>query len=219
MNREQTCEATRARLSGLLDGDLPEAERERAEAHVAACTGCAAELDALRGLVRDLSALPTEMEPDEDLWPELAARLPRRARRGSSAAVTGRVWLALAASFVIVASLAIAWRRSAIEPGGADPGWVAQLEAHAEYERAAGQLMKALDARRSELSPETVAEIERNLSLIDEALGRTRQALAADPASGPVAEMHVALHEQKLSLLQSAALLPADRSVQPASPR
>jgi len=45
-----TCGWVRGRLSRLLDGELPEAQRRAAERHLAGCTACRAEREALRAL-------------------------------------------------------------------------------------------------------------------------------------------------------------------------
>ena len=45
------CEKTRENLDAYLDGELDEREKAAVEEHLAACTGCAAELERLRRLV------------------------------------------------------------------------------------------------------------------------------------------------------------------------
>lgn len=49
-------------LQALLEGELPVAERARAEEHLGSCAGCAAELDGWRSLFERLDALP-ELAP------------------------------------------------------------------------------------------------------------------------------------------------------------
>ncbi len=68
------CTHCRPLLAALAGGDLPAAQRERCQAHVAACRGCAqhlAELQATVGLLRRVGQ-------SEPLPPDFAAALHRR---------------------------------------------------------------------------------------------------------------------------------------------
>jgi hypothetical protein len=59
----------RERLSALLDGELPDAERARVERHLSSCAACRAELEELRRTVELLRGLPSV-----DVPPELTRR-------------------------------------------------------------------------------------------------------------------------------------------------
>lgn len=58
------------RLTALIDGELGNAERDRALSHLAACDSCRAEADALRRLKRRIGAL-TDPRPSGDLMTAL----------------------------------------------------------------------------------------------------------------------------------------------------
>jgi anti-sigma factor RsiW len=84
------------RLSGLIDGELNGAERDRVHAHLARCVTCRAEAKELRELKRRMSAL-RDVASDDELTRRLVAiaepgdpvpsrRRARRARRGRSPA-------------------------------------------------------------------------------------------------------------------------------------
>ncbi|MBN2207257.1 MAG: zf-HC2 domain-containing protein [Candidatus Aminicenantes bacterium] len=73
-----TCDAIRDLFSGLLDGELPAAERARIEAHLTACADCR-ELWTLLVENRDALAAFPEVEPSPALQARLAAVVaPRR---------------------------------------------------------------------------------------------------------------------------------------------
>lgn len=63
--------------------------------------------------------------------------------------------------------------------------------------------------RRSQLDPATISVIERNLTVIDDAIAQCKLALAKDPASRFLMESLNNALETKVELLRTAALLPA----------
>lgn len=71
------------------------------------------------------------------------------------------------------------------------------------------QLQSVLAERRQELDPETIRVVEDNLKVIDNAVRQARAALAADPASGFLADHLNKTLEKKAGLLRTVALLPA----------
>ncbi|HKV52875.1 MAG TPA: zf-HC2 domain-containing protein [Gemmatimonadaceae bacterium] len=77
------------------------------------------------------------------------------------------------------------------------------------YAREIAELDSIVRDRRSHLDSSTVAVIEKNLHIIDQAIAQSRAALARDPNSG---FLHHQLNDalnQKISLLRTVALLPA----------
>jgi hypothetical protein len=79
----------------------------------------------------------------------------------------------------------------------------------AAYEGEIGALRNIIETRRSDLDSSTVAVLEKNLKLIDQAIAESKAALAADPASTFLAEQVSRAYDTKLELLRSAALLPS----------
>lgn len=77
------------------------------------------------------------------------------------------------------------------------------------YAREIAELDSIARDRRSHLDTSTVAVIEKNLHIIDQAIAQSRAALSRDPNSG---FLHHQLNDalnQKISLLRTVALLPA----------
>jgi len=100
-------------LHDLVDGTLPPAARAAVNAHLAACTGCAARLARLHRLMEAVAGMPRELTPPRDGWPEVRAALavsssaapgPRRERVARR--VAPRATLANRARFLALAAAA-----------------------------------------------------------------------------------------------------------------
>jgi hypothetical protein len=78
----------------------------------------------------------------------------------------------------------------------------------AVYGREIDRLRRIIDERRVLLDTATVGVIERNLTIIDQAIRESRAALARDPASALLNERLNTALEQKVELLRAAVLLP-----------
>jgi negative regulator of sigma E activity len=82
--------------------------------------------------------------------------------------------------------------------------------ADAQYDAAVVDLEKALKAGRGKLDPSTVAVVEHNLQIIDQAISQARQALAGDPANTYLSSHLVETRRRKLDLLRRATALTTD---------
>ena len=134
--------------------------------------------------------------------------------------------LALAASLLIAVSAGVAYvaaGRVLTRPPVLEDPIQAQAEpmmppsadigmanfADAQFDQAVSDLEHILIEQRDELDPRTVVIIERNLTVIDEAIRQARAALDADPAN-PFLNSHLAdARRRKLDLLRKATTLPA----------
>lgn len=205
-----TCKDVSDRLDDYLDGALSRDAREELEAHLGGCAACSREAEALRGIVDGAAALAREIPPRRDLWPGIEARLGRRGVFVSPSvlAVAAAVIVALTATLTLVVS------RPAEAPGplllpDAEPTRVALrapgrgvLEAEAEFERAAAELLVELESRREQLSPDTVLAVEQNLRDIDIALREIREALHEDPANQGLVGLLGSAHRKKIRMLE-----------------
>src|SRR5262249_52895243 len=77
--------------------------------------------------------------------------------------------------------------------------------ADAQYDAAVIDLEKALKQGRGRLDTSTVAIVEHNLQIIDQAISQAREALAADPANTYLSSHLVEARRRKLDLLRRAA--------------
>jgi len=79
--------------------------------------------------------------------------------------------------------------------------------AEGEYSRAIGELLQAVDAQRSRLSPETIRTVDRSLAVIDSAIAEARNALVADPNNATLVDLLSASYQRKLDLLRRTSEL------------
>jgi anti-sigma factor RsiW len=202
------CPEMEVRLNEYVDGTLAARERAAVEAHLADCAGCRAAIVELRALVTAAAALPTSIAPQRNLWTTIEARIVQRATWNVQ-----RVWwnvqrlwwrAALAAAALLVIALGL-YRlvppsTALYRPAG--QGWAG---VQADFDRASGELGRALALERHRLRPETVALLERNLEIIDAAIAESRAALARDPANAELRGLFAAAYRHKVELLRWAA--------------
>ncbi len=202
-NPNEICLMIRARLDDYLDDALEPCERAEVATHLEVCGECRAERDDLQRIVAAAAALPREATPEHDLWPEIAPRLVgrRAARPGRTLFLAA---LPLAAALLVTVTAVLVQRF----PAGPSPTAAAAVDgadsiaaAEAEYERAARELTAALEAQRATLPPSTRATLERNLAVIDQALGDVRQALQRDPGNPAWARLLLDAERQRVEVL------------------
>lgn len=220
-------------LNDLIDDELDAAARAAVERHLAGCAECRAEVAALRDVLNGAVTLPESIEPSRDLWPAIAAEYEAtRAATPLSVSAGGErtlqtLWrlrapLAAAATVVLLlgsggtyllmrgaepAAPAVATTTSpAVDPAVRT---VAAFPGEPDYERAIGELRAALAARSNDLDPQTVATVERNLRIVDTAIGEAQAALAADPGNGALTRTLSDTYRTKIQLLRRAVELPA----------
>lgn len=221
------------RLSEYLDGELADAERAGLEAHLTACGECDATLAELRRVVTRAGALE-ERPPAADLWPAIAARIGLGPDR---VAVRRGAWrrrfaftvpqLAAASLTLVAASAGLVWLALRGSPGSGPAAaagpvsrplvvqrvdWMPKVEGSADA--AVAELRAALaEARRSgRLDSATVADVERNLAVIDSAIAEAKRALETDPGSAYLNHHLAETYRRKLGLLRQATRLVTPRT-------
>ena len=215
------CHEWTDRFDEFLDGRLDAVEAEDLQAHIAGCPSCAAELESIREL-RDLAAaLPRSLEPSRDLWPGIDARISEakvvRGRFGR------RAILAAAAAVVIVSSVVTAYFigrsqavATAVLPVVVESGPSEVVLASFEglgvnnYLDTRTELLDALEARKHELSGETMDVVMENLLLIDQAMDRIAEALGEDPENEFLMKQLAGAYRRQIDLLQRAVRMPAE---------
>jgi anti-sigma factor RsiW len=92
--------------------------------------------------------------------------------------------------------------------GAADFARVERVSmADAQYDAAVADLEKALKAGRGRLDASTIAIVEHNLQIIDQAINQAREALVGDPANSYLSGHLVEARRRKLDLLRRATAL------------
>lgn len=232
MTHEQTLEL----LDDYVGGELAPREERDVRRHLMQCDACRAEEQALRMLLDEAAALPEDIAPPRDLWqgiaPRLEARVPAPAEPVEEVRTIGPRpvrplpwWMLAAASVALVVTTALATLRfsdggddgrttvlasqPAQPPAGtpANTALASFRPAEEEYEKAIADLQGVLQTRRDQLAPQTVATLEENLRVIDEAIRESRAALAADPNSPELARMLTDTYDAKLNVLRRAVSL------------
>lgn len=209
------CENYRRWMNDAVDGDLRPDFSERLETHLTECPECRQQMDDFRLLVAAAAKLPGEKEPARDLWPGIEGRMPVVP---SSNKGVRRVTLAVAALVVAAVGLSV-WRvqgPQAVMAPQADLGVVeagnraASLDGvRMEYRLAREELLAVIQARRTEVSPETLEIIENNLALIDQAIDEIEKVLAVSPGEGRL-DRHLRLaYARQIELLRWAARIPS----------
>ena len=218
------CQDVLERIDLYLDSGMAATEKEAFSAHLAVCESCRLEVEETRELRDRAAALPRSLEPERDLWPEIEARISReKIVRGAFSQRVRPVLKAAAAVLVLAGSVTVAFligRGQAVGPEARldhrDRTGGAQLASHAvravesDFAAARDQLLAALEARRSELSPETYDTVMHNLAIIDQAIAGIDAALAEHPESPRLTRQLAVAHRQQIDLLERAVRLPAE---------
>jgi anti-sigma factor RsiW len=219
-------------INDYVDAALDPAARAEVERHVAACLECRRLVDDLRELRREARAL-APMTPPPRAWTEIDRAL--RSKKGLSGFLTGSgarratvYWFAAAATVVMATAVGVRYLTSvrpsapsvATAPaasGGAsasaDNRELAKsveddlLQAEQHYQRAITGLEQIANAEKGELDPQTAATLQKNLSVIDQAINESRAALKAQPTSEPAQQSLLDSFRTKISLLQDTVAL------------
>jgi anti-sigma factor RsiW len=218
------------RLERWLAGEASADDERALAAEAAADPALAAELSAHREVAARLRALPRELAPARDLFPEIARRTQSATGVGPlrSAALfpplpRAAVRLALAAS--LLAALALGWSlRAKIEPrtvvvettaprAAAPPAPSVARTAYAatgrEFDAIRDELRRAIDQRRDSLPPETRRLVFESLETIERAIGEIEAALAAAPTDPELARTYISYRQREIDLLRQANRLAA----------
>ena len=216
-----------ARLNDYLDGELDADAEADVSRHLAECATCRGDVERLRRVVTAAAALDDTIEPARDLWTRIDARIDAAAsveldawRDRSPRGLWGhRYQLAAAATLLVIAAstgtllLVRQADRSAPVAAAPTPDAAAvrlvSVPGQADYVRAIQELDALLRARQDQLDPLTVAVVEQNMAIIDQAIRETQSALASDPANGDLNRAVSAAYKTKINLLRRAVELPA----------
>lgn len=108
------CNEIEIRLNDYLDGVLSVDESVEVEKHLESCLSCRGELLRLRNLMAETAALPKELAPKRDLWPQIEGRIASTKQAASYSFFGIRltrkaVTMAVAAAVMLVAA-GIFWK-------------------------------------------------------------------------------------------------------------
>ncbi len=211
-------------LVDLVDGRLDPAEQRDVERHLEACAECRALVIDLRS-IRAAAFMLDRREPPAGVWNRLqsavaAEPLPRARVQLMPTRQNWPVWLAAAAVLTLATTIGL-WplvSRSASSGGetvAADaPAEVTVESVTAEFEAAEKHYQKAIDDLQTiankdtgELDPQVAAVLQKNLTVIDQAITESRAALRVQPSSTNAQDGLFDALRSKVALLQQTVEL------------
>jgi hypothetical protein len=193
-------------LSEYVDDGLAPAAQAGVATHVASCAECRATVEAFLGLTSAARALPP-IDAPRGAWPHIERELrPYRAHRRA-------VWPWLAAAAALILATFIGFKIAAPRRLPAAPaGSAAEVEANlanAEqfYQKALVGLEQIANDGKGALDPQTASTLEKNLTVIDQAISESRAALRAQPTSEPAQASLLESFKSKITLLSDTVAL------------
>jgi anti-sigma factor RsiW len=226
-----TCQDFSDAIAEFVDGSLDPAAQRDLERHVEGCPACRALVADLKSIQAAAFTLD-RVELPPHLLPALHARLaeepaPTRGRLVAfPASRAARIaWLSAAAALMAITTAGILSLTRPEVPHADDPvasatpapttdpdAAVASVQAELQlatehYERAIQQLEQIARSDDGALDPQVAAVFQRNLQVIDQAIGESRAALQTQPASADVQESLFDAMKSKVALLQQTVEL------------
>jgi anti-sigma factor RsiW len=215
-----SCEQFEPQIGELVDGTLDGAPRHALEAHLSTCPTCAR-------LVDDL--LVVRRAPPARLKPRVEDAVARDRHARQSKGPWRRFVLPLTAAAVIVLAVAAGLllksgadapatpQTTATTPVPVDPETATEAEligsVEAELQQTERHLERAvtglevLARDRQTLDPQVAAEVQKNMLVIDRAIGESRAALRTDPLSAEAQDSLFEAFRAKIALLQDTVAL------------
>ena len=204
MNHEWTCDRIDEYLDSYLDDTLAPGDRQAVERHLTGCPECAAAAAKTRRLLGAARALPREMAPARDLWPEIAARIGAGARVESHVTAPA-LWAGLLAAVLAVLVVVTGLLAPAGDPARTAGGRGADVPAGDGVQPvlAAAAIVTAIEAEtqqparaaarvaRAGADPAVgiwLADLERGRAVVDEAVAQLRTAYLMNPDDPALAQ-------------------------------
>jgi anti-sigma factor RsiW len=224
-------------LNDYVDGSLGPVERHGVDQHLAACAACRQLVEDLRDILKTAGELELREPPvrawsrlERAIKLEDANGVARRLQPSGASAGPAQAahyrtyltWLAAAAALVLATVVGMRYtpqttgtRPDAAPAAGATiaAGDAAQSietelrQAESHYENAIKGLEAIANSEQSALDPRTAATLQKNLAVIDQAIGESRAAVRAQPASEPAQQSLIEGFKTKIGLLQDTVAL------------
>jgi anti-sigma factor RsiW len=219
------CERYEDDIHRLIDGSLDPPARRELEGHLRTCDRCAATADDLRR-VRALAGSLERLQPPPGAWDRIAQQTvtPPRGRLLWMARAKRVVMpLATAACLVLAVGFVYMLKRPvpAVTQSTGQPSAPGNTENRAalagsveaelrqaalHYENAIRGLETLAKDQRG-MDPQVAATLQKNLQLIDQAIGESRAALAREPVSQPAQQSLFEAFRTKIAFLQDTIAL------------
>ena len=213
-----TCDRCHALVDDYVDGTLSANDLKAIEAHLAECDACramAADFGAIRRSARELEPCV----PPPHVWAKLATSFEAQGRRRAVGwrplAMAATLVLLVAGTSWILVQLSSPTRSdsSALATTSAtDPELAQSVEtelklAEEHYQKAIAGLEQITRTESTALDPQVAAVLQKNLEVIDQAIGESRAALQTQPTSDVAQESLFEALRNKVALLQDTVVL------------
>jgi len=222
------CEDLNEALVDLVDGRLDGAGQRTVERHLEGCGNCRALVEDLRS-IRAAAFMLDRREPKAETWSNVKAAIAAEpAPRGrlldmGRGGVNWPVWLGAAAALILATVIGLLPLMNRTPPphddttqgAGGDPAPEVTVESvTAEFEAAEKHYQKAIDDLQTiankdtgELDPQVAAVLQKNLTVIDQAITESRAALRSQPSSANAQSGLFEALRSKVALLQQTVEL------------
>lgn len=226
-----SCQDYSEAIAEFVDGALDPARQRDLERHVEGCAACRALVADLKSIQAAAFTLD-RVELPGHILANLKVRIaeePQPSARGRLLAFpksrgSRLAWLTAAALIAITTAgimsiarpdpvrdsdaIAASAPAAPADPNDAVASVQAELQLATEhYEKAIQQLEQIARSENSALDPQVAAVLQRNLQVIDQAIGESRTALQSQPASADVQESLFDAMRSKVALLQQTVEL------------
>ena len=214
-----SCRGHDDQIGDYVDGTMNEAERASFESHLTTCASCQA-LVADFTVIRAASLSLEPQLPSPQVWQRIAAAIEAEPKPllGFSSAPWWRTFAAAASIAVLVAGLS--WTAGQLAPvPGQRLARVPTTEAEptsilAEYQLAERDLTSTIEGLeriantdRAALDMETADVVKANLTVLDGAIGESRDALKKEPENDVAQQSLFEALRNKVALLQDTIAL------------
>jgi BMFP domain-containing protein YqiC len=159
-------------------------------------------------LMATASQLATEVAPERDLWPGIAEAIntPRRRRWTPMLAQAAAIILLIGASsgvtYIAVKGQPPPITQVAPELLFEQTAFGGRYNLGPGFQDARAELASQLDTELAKLSPESRAEVEENLKLVNQAIFEINQALAEEPDNTLLQAKLLMAYREELSVLR-----------------
>jgi hypothetical protein len=214
-----SCQDYEAQIGDYVDGTTDEALRASVESHLATCASCRAVVADFM-VIRAASLSLEPQVPPAHVWRKISAAIEAEPKPllGVGGAQWWRVFAPAAAMAVLVAALSWTAAQLTVVPGGlARTAPAAQTEPVsilAEYQLAERNLTSTIEGLEriaandpSTLDMETADVLKANLTVLDGAIGESREALKNEPENDVAQESLFEALRNKVALLQDTIAL------------
>jgi anti-sigma factor RsiW len=213
-----SCQAYETQIGEYVDGTMDEAPRAEFESHLTTCPSCRATVADFSVIRRASLSLEPQVPPPH-VWRKLSAAIESEPKPLFAGGPWWRLWAPMAVMAVLVASLSWTAAQLTLVPAErlARTEPVTQTEPAsilAEYQLAERNLTSTIEgleriaaSNRTPLDMETEDVLKANLTVLDGAIGESREALKKEPENDVAQQSLFEALSNKVALLQDTIAL------------